>query len=346
MSYEDIILGNKKIGKQYPVYIIAEVGSNHNQNLEIAFNMIEKSARAGANAVKFQGIKFDKLYNKNIEEKSLEKWFEQIELNEDWYEKLNLKAKNCGIDFLCSPTYKESVDLLCKLDVPAIKIASPQVQGNPFLLNYAASSGKPLLLSLGYCDYGDILEAIKISENQNNKNIILLHCISKYPSLPEEMNLKFIKTLELMFKKPVGFSDHSLGSTMSIAAVTLGAKVLEKHVTLDSKSEGPDHHFAMNFEEFENYVKSIRDTEKATENSTRINFLSEELEYRNNVKLKMVSKINIGKNEEINEDNVIFLRASQDGIEFDQFKNFKTLLSRTRIPKDTLIKWKDLKFSL
>ena len=116
-------------------------------------------------------------------------------------------------------------------------------------------------MSLGYCDYGDILEAIKITENQNNKNIILLHCISKYPSLPEEMNLKFINTLELMFKKPVGFSDHSIGNTMSIAAVTLGAKVLEKHVTLDSHSEGPDHHFAMNFEEFENYVKA-GDTEK------------------------------------------------------------------------------------
>ena len=102
----------------------------------------------------------------------------------------------------------------------------------------------------------------------------------------------------------------------------------------------------MNFEEFENYVKAIRDTEKATENSTRINFLNEELEYRNNVKLKMVSKINIGKNEEINDDNVIFLRATQDGIEFDQFKNFKNSFSRTEIPKDTLIRWQDLKFSL
>ena len=346
MSYENIIIGNKKIGLQFPVYIIAEIGSNHNQDLDIAFEMIEKSAKAGADAVKFQGIRFDQLYNKNLEDKKLKEWFKKIELNEDWYEKLHLKASNCGVDFLCSPTYKRSLDLLCKLDVPAIKIASPQVQGDPYLLKDAASSGKPLILSLGYCDYGEILKAIKICENQHNKNIILLHCISKYPSSPEEINLKFINTLELMFKKPVGFSDHSIGNTMSIAAVALGAKVLEKHVTLNTNSEGPDHHFAMNFEQFENYVRSIRDTEKAIESSTRINFLSEELEYRNNVKLKMVSKTNIEKNEQINENNVMFLRASKDGVELNDFKNFKTLFSRTSIPKDTLIKWKDLKFSL
>ncbi len=346
MSYENIIIGKKQIGSHFPVYIIAEIGSNHNQDLDIAFEMIEKAAKAGADAVKFQGIKFDKLYNKNLEDQKLNQWFEKIQLNEDWYEKLNAKANNCGVDFLCSPTYKGSLDLLCKLDVPAIKIASPQVQGNPYLLEDAALSGKPLFLSLGYCDYGDILKAIKICENQNNKKIILLHCISKYPSLPEEMNLKFIKTLEFMFKKPVGFSDHSIGATMSIAAVTLGAKVLEKHVTLDINSTGPDHHFAMNFEDFQNYVKSIRDTEKAIESSTRINLLKEELNYRDNVKLKMVSKANILKDEIINEDNIHFLRASSDGIELNEFKNLRQLFSRSAIPKDTLIQWKDLKINL
>ena len=319
-------INKNKIGDNQSTYIIAEIGSNHNQNIDTALLMIENAAICGANAVKFQSLKFDELYNPNLESDKFKNWFQNIELEEKWYPKLIEKSKSCGVDFLSSPTYDKALSILNKLDVKAFKIASPQSFGNKSLLRKAAKIKKPLIISLGYSDYKDIQSILKICKEEQNNKIIFLHCVSKYPCQPIEMKLNFIKTLKKITEFPVGFSDHSIGSTMSIVAVSLGACVLEKHVTLDSNMKGPDHHFAMNFREFKEYVKHIRDAEQSLKFSDRYNLLPEEIELRKKVTLKAISKKIINKGEKLSDKNIIFLRATQEGINIEELGNLNLVI--------------------
>ena len=351
MNNNKISIAKKKIGDGEPVYIISEIGSNHNQNLELALEMIERSAEAGADAVKFQAIKFDELYSIKNENKQFYNWFKKIELEESWLPILSAKAKSYELDFLCTPTYCDSIKLLCDLKVPALKIASPQVQANHVLLKQAAETKKTLLLSLGYSDYSDIFKAQIICSQAGNENLIFLHCISSYPANPKDMQLKFIRTIRKMTNKPVGFSDHSLGTTMSVAAVTLGAAVIEKHVTTDKKHSGPDHAFAMEFKEFKSFIDQIKETELALGDGTRQNFLEEEIKLRHNVTLYMYSVENIKKGEKFHSNNIKFLRYgdlrcfSKENvklIKFEQYQCINSLMARKNILKNHFIEWKDV----
>ena len=176
------------------IYLIAEIGSNHNQDKSRALEMINMAAEAGADAVKFQSIRFDRLYHPQYETDEFREWFRQIELDESWYPELAECAQQVGVEFISAPTYIEAIDLLEECNVPAYKIASPQVQGNLDIVRRAAQTGKPLIMSLGYSEYRDISNAIQAAQDEGNNQITLLHCISKYPMRPEEANLRFIKT--------------------------------------------------------------------------------------------------------------------------------------------------------
>lgn len=327
------------VGRGEPAYIIAEIGSNHNQDLALAIEMIGKAAEAGANAVKFQSIRFESLYSDRYETPEFREWFRQIELDEAWYPELARAAREHGVDFISSPTYESAVDLLLECDVPAFKLASPQVQGNLAVVEKAARTGKPLILSMGYSEYGDIARVVNLCRRASNDSLILLHCVSKYPVAPGEANLRFIQTLAAMTGHLTGYSDHTLGSHFAVAAVSLGACVIEKHVTLDRSLPGPDHSFALTFPEFASMVAQIREVEAGLGVGGRLTLLPEEVELRERVKLKAFAATDIAPGEGLTEGNVTFLRASRPGISIDDRSVFSHLKARGPISAGTLLSW-------
>tara|TARA_B100001250_G_C19809456_1_gene795080 strand:- start:902 stop:1939 length:1038 start_codon:yes stop_codon:yes gene_type:complete len=338
-----IKLGKRFIGEGNPTYIIAEIGSNHNQDLDTALLMIQKAAETGCDAVKFQSIKFDELYLKEYETKEFENWFKKIELNERWYKILHKQSMKYGLDFISAPTYLKSIDLLEDLKVTSYKLASPQVQSDHRIVNKVAKLNKPVFLSMGYCDIKEIKNIINLFKNLRHKKFIPLHCISHYPSAPEDANLKFINKLSSISGQPVGFSDHSSGSHLALAAVMLGACVIEKHVTLNKKSKGPDHHFAMSFKEFKKMVTKIRDIEKATKNCQDPLLSKEVHNYRDGVSLKVFTKNNIKKNSKINLKDLMFYRSNQKGILYSKIDKIINMKSRIDINRNTLLTMNILK---
>ena len=337
-----IKFGQRCIGVGNPTYIIAEIGSNHDQDLQLAMDMIYQAADSGADAVKFQSIRFDQLYNPKTESNEFRKWFKKIELNESWHVKLAECARVAKIDFLSSPTYLDAVDLLVNCGVVALKIASPQVQGNLALLKKAAATRLPLILSMGYADYGDIARALRICAEEDNDQIVVLHCISKYPTLPSEARLGFIPTLASMTGFPVGYSDHTLGTYMAPVAVALGACIIEKHVTTSKFRNGPDHHFALSFAELREMVSKIREVETALSDGTRLYLLPEELKHRDKVKFKAISSKDLKKGDLLVHDSVIFLRSERAGITQEELGDPMRYCIRYEVPANTLLQWSDL----
>lgn len=264
---------NRFIGKDHPCYIIMDVGANHNQDLKTAKKLIEVSAEMGADAVKFQTYTADKLYSSKTPLFSsspipANELIKKCEHPRDWLPILNEVAKKNNIHFASSPFDFEAVDLLEEIDVPFYKIASPEIVDLE-LIDYIAKKRKPIIISTGMSSIADVEDAVNTILKTNNKEIILLHCNTLYPTPVEEINLKAIKTLKKVFKCPIGFSDHSLGIHISLAAVSIGAKVIEKHFTLDRTQKGPDHVFAIEPLELYDLVRKIRDIEKAFGNGIK-----------------------------------------------------------------------------
>jgi sialic acid synthase SpsE len=326
------------------VYLIAEIGSNHNQDKNLALEMIDMASQTGADAVKFQSIRFDRIYQTKYETMKFRKFYKQIELDENWYLDLAKQAKKADIDFISCPTYLESIDLLEECDVPLYKIASPQAYGNLEIVRRVAQTGKPLIISLGYCEYDHIGKVIKVVEDEGNDQITLLHCISKYPMNATDANLRFIQTLQKMTGYPVGFSDHSLDDHLSIAAVAMGACVIEKHVTLDRNMSGPDHNFAMTFNEFSRMESRIRDISLGLGSGVRSTLLKEEYDNRKNFELKTFSKVNIKKGEQIDESMLIFKLFSGNGILKSDSNFLCNLKAKNNIDPKNVITWNDVDF--
>lgn len=271
-----IKIGKKYIGEGQPCFIIAEAGSNHNHDLRLAKKLIDVAVEAGADAVKFQSLKFDELYSPNLlPNKKTKRLFPKIELPESWYPELAQYASSRKILFLSSATYFRAVDLLEKIRVKAYKIASPQAVGHLPLVSYIAKKKKPIFLSTGYATYSGIKRAVDVCLKEKNKKIVILHCISKYPTLPSEANLEAIPYLKKKFKLPVGFSDHTLGYHITLAAVVKGANVIEKHFTLSRKLKGPDHFYALEPGELKEMITKIREIEQSFGSGQR-NYISKE----------------------------------------------------------------------
>lgn len=330
------------VGPGEAVYIIAEIGSNHNQSLDKALEMISLAAQAGADAVKFQSIQFDQIYSPMAESKEFRDWFQQIELDESWYQPLANKASDEGVDFLSAPTYEKAIELLEEVGVPAYKIASPQVQANLPLVKKAAMTGKPLILSMGYCEYHEIEAAIKTCREAGNEQVFPLHCVSKYPIHPGEGNLKFIQTLSQMTSRPTGFSDHSIGDHLAISAITLGACIIEKHVTTDRSLPGPDHHFAMTFGEFSEMVRKIREVEMAFGQGQRPTLLEAEYKQREALQLKAFTKEDIKAGDPVEIDKVTFLRSTHDGVLKTDTISLLKHRSVKNLAAGTLLSWEDI----
>ena len=264
-----MLIDKKHIDDNSPCFFIAEIGSNHDGKLDTAKKMIEISANAGANAVKFQMFRAHLLINKKTKNENAQ-WIEhpafpllqKLEFPESWLLPLMQCAKDNGILFSGTPFDMEWLKELDTHNAPFIKIASGDLTFVQ-LLKSAAKTQRPLIVSTGIANIAEVYDAVHIIEAQGNTNFALLHCVSNYPPKVEEINLKAIITLKQAFQKIVGFSDHSPGYALPVAAVVLGARIIEKHITSDRNLPGPDHPYALEPSEFSDMIHSVRMTESA-----------------------------------------------------------------------------------
>jgi N-acetylneuraminate synthase/N,N'-diacetyllegionaminate synthase len=303
---------NKLIGEGEPCFIIAEAGSNHNGSLEQAKKLIDVAAEAKADAVKFQIYKAESLYSKYTPEFSYLKGqnvyelIKNIETPREWIKELAGYCKDKNINFLASAFDFEAVDLMDKY-VPAFKIASFEITDLE-LIKYTAEKGKPMIISTGMANLGEIEDAITAIKSVGNEDIILLHCNSLYPTPVEVVNLRAMETMRTAFKVPAGFSDHTLGIHIPVAAVAMGACVIEKHFTLDRNLPGPDHSFAIEPDELKEMVRCIREVEKAKGNGIKEKSELESEEMYIKARRSIHAKVDILKGTKITRDMLIIKR--------------------------------------
>lgn len=254
-----IDFGGRAIGADQPTFVIAEVGINHNGDRELAMRLVDAAAKAGADAVKFQTFVAEDFLSRSSPYLGL---FQKCQLSRDDFAALSAHAKKRGIIFFSTPLDEASGDLLDSLGVPGFKIASCDVTHLP-LLRHLGSKGKPVLLSTGAATLAETLKAVDVLSKAGAGGIGVFHCVSAYPADASQANLRSISKLADILGRPVGYSDHTLGVDVPVAAVALGAAMIEKHFTLDKTMDGPDHQLSADPEEFGRMVASIRVVEKA-----------------------------------------------------------------------------------
>lgn len=311
-------IGNRRIGPGEPCYIIAEISCNHHQNLQTALKLIEEAKAAGADAVKFQTYTPDTMTlpirNEHFmikgtiwEGQTLHDLYKKAYTPWKWFPELSDRAKSEGIQFFSSPFDLSAVDLLEKLNVPAYKIASFEINHVP-LIRKVASLKKPLIFSTGVADKSDIELALKTIKEESNDKVILMKCTSAYPAPLCEMNLKMIPYLSSTFGVPVGLSDHSMNPNVVTAAVALGAVAIEKHFILSRKEGGPDATFSLEPKELKELVTSIRETQEAL-GEINYSFGPKVAEHRFLMRSIFVSK-DIKKGEKFTDQNISIVRPS------------------------------------
>ncbi len=271
MKNKIIHLGKALVGPGHPCYVIGEIGSNHNRDIDTACKLIKLAKDAGCNAVKLQSYTADGLYSiyaPRISQmdgiskpnETPHELIKRVQMPVGWHRPLKKYADEIGIA-LCSTPFDESmVDILEDIDIPFYKIASFEITHYP-LLKLVAQTGKPVILSTGNSDMADVREAVRVLKKNGCREIALLHCVSNYPAREEDMNLRCIPLLAKEFHLVSGLSDHTEDPLSSIVAVALGASIIEKHITLDKSYPGPDHPFALNPEDLHKLIQMIRRTE-------------------------------------------------------------------------------------
>jgi len=278
----------KEIYNYCSPYIIAEIGANHNGDMQLAKKMIDAAIICGCDAVKFQSWNNKSLISKTGYKQntvftgskkkhfgSLEQMVDKYYLRKEQHFELKDYSISKGVDFCSTPFSKEEVDLLNELDVEFFKVASMDINNYP-LLKYLAQFDKPILLSTGMANLGEIEKAVKIIEEEGNSKIIILHCVAIYPPEDKDLNLKNISMLQNTFGYPVGFSDHTEGFAASLASVALGACIIEKHFTIDKDLPGWDHEISANPEEMKMIVKNSKKISDSLGQFKRIVSIAEE----------------------------------------------------------------------
>lgn len=309
-------IGNEKIGKTSPVFIIAELSANHNGSLETAIETIKAAKRSGADAVKFQTYTADTITidcNKEDfiikgtiwEGKKLYELYQEAYTPWEWHKILFDTAKKEGLVCFSSPFDKTAVDFLENLKVPAYKIASFEITDIP-LIEYVASKGKPVIISTGIATQEDIELALDACYRMGNKDVALLKCTSSYPAPIEEANMVMVKDMAERYGVITGLSDHTIGSTAPVVATCFGAKIIEKHFILDRSIGGPDASFSMTEQEFAEMVKAVRESEKAI-GVVDYNLTEKQIKGRDFCRSLYVVK-DIKKGEVITEENVRSIR--------------------------------------
>ncbi|GIK83866.1 MAG: spore coat polysaccharide biosynthesis protein SpsE [Patescibacteria group bacterium] len=270
-SVPNFKLGKKNVGKNSPVFIIGEIGINYDGERKKALKLISVAAKAGVDAVKFQIFKSKRMYSENAgslivasgDKVDIHDLIKKMELPYEWLKELKSYAEDRGVEFFASVCDEISADALFETKPCAFKIASYEITHLP-LLEYVTKKKLPIVLSCGGATMLEVSEAIQTIKEAGGKDIVLMHCISQYDVPLTKLNLNVLKTLQLQFPDLViGYSDHSAHPTLApVTAVALGAKVIEKHITLDKSSEGPDHSFALEPDELAEMVQAIREAEQ------------------------------------------------------------------------------------
>lgn len=328
-----------------PIFIIAEAGVNHNGSISLAKQLIEVAAKAGADAVKFQTFIAEEVVSADAPKAEYQKqttdasesqldMIKKLELSKEDHQELMNYANNKNIMFLSTPFDERSVDLLVELGLPLIKISSGEITNHPFL-EYIAKKGLPIILSTGMSTLEEVAEAVSVIKEAGCNDLTLLHCTSNYPARVEDCNLLAMKTMADTFDVPVGYSDHTPGIYVPLAATAMGACVIEKHFTLDKNLPGPDHRASLEPTELEEMVRGIRLVEKAWGSPVKAPVESE-LEVRDVARKSIVAKVDIPAGTVITEDMLAFKRPGT-GVSPKDISTILGKKTKQLIKKDELV---------
>ena len=342
-----IKLDRKIVGTDHPCYIIAEIGSNHNRQLDTAKKLIDGAKESGCNAIKFQSYTAEGIYSiytprisemegRSKPEETPYELIKRIQMPVEWHPLLKEYCGRIGITFCSSPFDESMVDVLESVNVPFYKVASYEITHYPMLAKIA-KAGKPVILSTGNSGLGDIEKAVNILEKNGCKNYALLHCVSQYPAEFEDINLRCINTLRTAFDCVVGFSDHTTGHLSSTLAVSLGASIIEKHITLNRSCDGPDHPFSLEPNELKQFVQAIKDTELILGSSVKKVRKREEENHRIG-RRSLIAALDIKKGETITADKLIVKRPAL-GLHPKYFDLVVGKITKKDIPKDKWLTW-------
>jgi N-acetylneuraminate synthase len=273
VSTMSIAIEHLRIGGHARCFVIAEAGVNHNGDPQLARRLVDAAADAGADAVKFQTFdpatlaapsapkaEYQKAGSKDSADQ--QEMLRKLMLPAEMHADLQRHARARGLIFLSSPFDEASADFLERLGVPLFKVPSGEITNHPFLA-HLARKGRPLLVSTGMCELGEVESAVAVIRASGDPPLALFHCVSNYPARPEDANLRAMATMRAAFAVPVGWSDHTLGVDVAVAAVAMGAELLEKHLTLDRELPGPDHRASLDPSEFARMIRGIRQAEAA-----------------------------------------------------------------------------------
>lgn len=308
--------------KERKIFIIAEAGDNHNGDYNLALKLVDKAVEAGADCVKFQTFITENVISKFAEKAEYQKettgasesqyeMVKKLELSFEQFRSIKKYCQEKNILFLSTPFDLDSIDFLEEIEIPFWKIPSGEITNLPYL-EKIAKTGRDIILSTGMSEMEEIENAISILKTNGAGKITLLHCNTEYPTPFEDVNLLAMETLKRAFKVPVGYSDHTVGIEVPIAAAVLGATVIEKHFTLDKNMEGPDHKASLEPEELKQMVTSIRNVEKAL-GSTIKQPSPSEIKNIEIVRKSIVAKSNIKKGEILTEEN-LYTKRPGNGI--------------------------------
>lgn len=348
---KNIRIGDRMIGADYPTYFIAEIGGNFDGSMDKAKRLIDAAKQAGADCAKFQTFTAETIVSEGGFSKmtlhgvhgswgrKVSEVFKDVEFPIEWHYEIADYCKSVGIDFSTSPYFKEAVDLCADMKVPFIKIGSGEITWLE-MLDYTARKGLPVMLATGDATMSEIDEAVRTIENTGNKDLVLMQCITNYPSKIDSANVNVLKTYQSAFNCLTGYSDHSYGHVVALASVVLGGRVIEKHFTLNKNDKGPDHPHSMEPNEFKLMVDSIREVERAM-GSTRKEVVDEESETVFVQRRCLYAKKDLKKGQAITAEDIDVLRPAL-GIP-PKFKDVvvgKTI--NKDIPAGDPIFWEDL----
>ncbi|HAZ7574659.1 N-acetylneuraminate synthase family protein [Legionella sp. PATHC032] len=346
---QSIKIGNRYIGSKNPCYLVAEIGINHNGDMELAKHTILAAKEAGADSVKFQNYKAeDFVINKEIEyeyisqgkviRESQYEMFKRYELDATQLIELKEFCDKVHIDFHSTPTNREGIELLKSIGTKVLKNGSDYLT-NLELIRDMGFSGLPTVLSTGMAYASEIDEAVRAFKNTGNTQLILLHCTSQYPTPAQDVNLYKIQSLKSAFDCVVGFSDHTEGSCAAIASIPMGTSWIEKHFTLDKSLPGPDHRFSSSPAEFKQLVDGIRYVEQAL-GTTQLGPTYSEHQSRDNFRLSCVAIRNLSKGDSIKKEDIQFQRPG-NGIPPKNIDIILNKILKKEILKGQLISYED-----
>lgn len=348
---EQFVIDGRSIGPASPPYIIAEIGANHNGDIDLCRELIDAAHDAGADAVKFQSWSSRSLishaeYRRNTRYvagngggPTLQEAVERYQLSPDAHVVVAEHCRGLGITSFSSCFSREEVDLLMALDVPAFKIASMDVNHLP-LLEYVARTGRPVLLSTGMATLGEVERALGVLRDGGAGAVALLHCVSLYPTPPELVNLRQLHTWAAAFDVPVGFSDHSLGNAVALGAVALGACIIEKHFTVDTRLEGWDHAISADPPQLRALVDGSRELHAALGTTAR-RVPVEEMEKRASFRRRMVARRPMRQGERLTAEDVDFKRPGT-GIQPDELRYVLQRPLARDVEAEEELEWTDL----